>query len=82
MCEAQKWAGRLGISLARKRREGETFARRTAVIGTVEQYPTEDLARVAVNGLRISINEACNRQRSRSMLFGDLVDHYKQTHSA
>ena len=53
--------------------------RRTAVIGTVEQYPTEELARVAVNGLRVSINEACNRQRSRSILFGDLVDHYKQT---
>jgi integrase len=53
--------------------------RRTAVIGTVEQFPTEDLALSAVNGLRVSINEACNRQRSRSILFGDLIDHYKQT---
>jgi integrase len=53
--------------------------RRTAVIGTVEQYPTEDLALAAVNGLRVSINEVCNRQRSRSILVGDLVDHYKQT---
>src|SRR6266567_9334134 len=26
-----------------------------------------------------SINEACNRQRQRSVFFGDLVDHYKQT---
>ena len=34
---------------------------------------------VSVNGLRVSINEACNRQRSRSILFGDLIDHYKQT---
>jgi hypothetical protein len=53
--------------------------RRTAVIGTVEQYPTEALALTAVNGLRVSINEACNRQRSRSITLGDLVDHYKQT---
>lgn len=53
--------------------------RRTAVIGTVEQYPTEDLALAAVNGLRVSINEACNRQRERFILFGDLIDHYKQT---
>lgn len=51
--------------------------RRTAVIGTVEQYPTEELALVAVNGLRVSINEACNRQRQRFILFGDLVDHYQ-----
>jgi hypothetical protein len=25
------------------------------------------------------MNEACNRQRSQSIPFGDLVDHYKQT---
>ena len=31
--------------------------RRTAVIGTVEQYPTEDLALAAVNGLRSQHNE-------------------------
>ena len=52
--------------------------RRTAVIGTIEQYPTEDLALIAVNGLRVRINEACNHQRERFILFGDLVDHYKQ----
>ena len=51
--------------------------RRTAVIGTVEQYPTEDLALATVNGLRVSINEVCNRQRSRVILVGDLIDHYK-----
>jgi len=53
--------------------------RRTAVIGTVEQYPTEDLALSAVNGLSVSINEACNRQHSRSIFFGDLIGHYRQT---
>src|SRR6185369_16489456 len=53
--------------------------RRTAVIGTAEQYPTEELALAAVNGLRVRINEACNRQRSRAIIFGDLIDHYEQT---
>ena len=42
--------------------------RRTAVIGTVEQYPTEDFALAAVNGITVIINEVCNRQRSRSIL--------------
>jgi len=37
-----------------------------------------NLALAAVNGLRVSKNEACNRQRSRSITLGDLVD-YKQT---
>ena len=48
--------------------------RRTAVIGTIEQYPTKELALAAVNGLRVSINEICNRQRSRAILFGDLIE--------
>jgi integrase len=65
--------------LWRENGAGGRRLRRTAVIGTLEQYPTEDLAQVAVSGLRVSINEDCNRQRERFILFGDLVDHYKQT---
>ena len=53
--------------------------RRTAVIGTVEQFPTRDLAQVAVNGLRMSINQNRNRQREQSIVLADLVDHYIQT---
>jgi integrase len=52
--------------------------RRTAVIGTVEQFPTVDLAQAAVNGLRMSINRERNRQREQSIVVGDLVDHYIQ----
>jgi integrase len=77
MCDAQKRPSRMGISLGENDATGKRL-RRTAVIGTIEQYPTEDLALIAVNGLRVSINEACNRQRERFILFGDLVDHYKQ----
>jgi integrase len=53
--------------------------RRTAMIGTLEQYPTEELARAAVTGLRVSINEDRNRQRAQSILVADLVDHYIRT---
>lgn len=53
--------------------------RRTAVIGTLEQLPTKDLALAAVNGLRISINRDRNRQREQFILVGDLVDHYVLT---
>ena len=53
--------------------------RRTAVIGTVEQYPTKDLAQAAVNGLRMCINEDRNRQREQRIPVADLVDHYIQT---
>jgi hypothetical protein len=50
--------------------------RRTAVIGTVEQFPARDLAQAAMNGLRMSINQDRNRQRERSIVVADLVDHY------
>ena len=53
--------------------------RRTAVIGTVEQFPTRDLAQAAVNGLRMSINQDRNRQREQSIAVADLVDHYIHT---
>jgi hypothetical protein len=79
MYEAQKWSISVEIDLARKQRISGKQLRRTTVIGSLEQYSTWDLALSAVNGLRVSINEACNRQRSLSILFGDLIDHYKQT---
>jgi len=50
--------------------------RRTTVIGSTEQYPTEESASAAINGLRVSVNDACNRQFHRSVLVGDIVDHY------
>jgi hypothetical protein len=53
--------------------------RRTAVIGTLEQYPTEEPAQAAVNGLRTWINQDRNRQREQSILVADLVDHYVRT---
>lgn len=55
---------------------------RNAVIGTVEQYPTEDLAQAAVNGLRMQVNEKRNRQREQSILVADLIDHYMKTELA
>jgi integrase len=53
--------------------------RRTTVIGSIEQYPTEESASAAINGLRVSVNDACNRQFHKSVPVGDMVDHYIKT---
>jgi integrase len=53
--------------------------RRTTVIGTVDEYPTRELAQAAVNGLRMQINEDRLRQSGRDILVAELVDHYIQT---
>ncbi len=50
--------------------------RRKAVIGTVQQHPNIEEAWHASNGLRVSINEARNRQREQLVTVADLVDHY------
>src|SRR5208283_3702472 len=47
--------------------------RRKAVIGTVKQYPNIEAAWQASNGLRVSINEARNRQREQLVTVADLV---------
>ena len=53
--------------------------RRKAVIGTVQQYPNVEDAWQASNGLRVSINEARNRQQEQLVTVADLVDHYTRT---
>jgi hypothetical protein len=53
--------------------------RRNALIGTLEQYPTEESAETAVNGLRMQINETRSRQREQSIFVADLIDHYITT---
>src|SRR5208337_2907456 len=53
--------------------------RRKAVIGTILQFPNVEDAWQASNGLRVSINEARNRQREQAITVADLVDHYSRT---
>jgi integrase len=53
--------------------------RRTAVIGTLQELPNADDAWRASNGLRVSINEARNRQPEQPITVGDLIDHYVKT---
>jgi integrase len=53
--------------------------RRTAVIGTLQELPNADAAWQASNGLRVSINEARNRQPEQPITVGDLIDHYVKT---
>ena len=81
MYTADVWTRLLGF-LWRENDIAGKRVRRTAVIGTVEQYPTKDLAQAAVNGLRMCINEDRNRQREQRIPVADLVDHYIQTELA
>ena len=53
--------------------------RRNAVIGTVEEYPTEGQAQEAANGLRTQVNDIRNRQCRQTVFVGDLIDHYIRT---
>jgi integrase len=54
------------------------LVRRKTIIGTIDQYPTQQEASDAINGLRVSVNEACNRQSYTAVLMSELVDHYIQ----
>src|SRR5277367_5909110 len=56
--------------------------RRKAIIGTIQQYPNVEDAWQASNGLRVSINEARNRQREQVIRVTDLIDHYEVTELA
>jgi hypothetical protein len=53
--------------------------RRNVVIGTLKEYPTEELAQAAVNGLRMCINEDRNRQLQQAVYVSDVIDHYLET---
>ena len=53
--------------------------RRTAIIGTIEQYPNEEAALTAANGLRMEINSDVYRRRIKPLTVTDLIDHYIHT---
>ena len=53
--------------------------RRTTMIGTLEDYPTRELAQAVVNDLRMRINEDRNRKTNHNIKVTDLIDHYVST---
>jgi integrase len=55
---------------------------RKLVVGTVEQYPTERAAWLAVERLNLSINLDPSMQARAPRTFSDLVDHYTATELA
>ena len=65
--------------LWRENNDNGKRVRRTAVIGTVDQLPTEQLARAAANMLRVHINSDNNRCYIVPISIGDLIDHFVQT---
>jgi hypothetical protein len=56
------------------------LVRRTIVIGTVEKYPTVELANAAINGFRLQLNSKRSRLTVSQPLvtISDLIDHYIQ----
>jgi hypothetical protein len=46
---------------------------------TVEQYPTEELAWTAANGLRVYLNGSRNHYSANPIPIPDLIDHYVHT---
>jgi len=53
--------------------------RRKAVIGTVEQYPTEFSAQNAIGALRITINQETPRAAVQPISVLELITHYQNT---
>jgi integrase len=53
--------------------------RRTAIVGTIEQYPTEASANEAANGIRVQINTDLHRRHLRPLTVSDVIDHYIRT---
>lgn len=54
---------------------GRTVRHKT-IVGTIEEYPTWDMASEAINGLRMSINDDRHRRQDRTITVGDLADHF------
>ena len=60
---------------------GGRRVRRTAVIGSIDEYPTEESVQAALNGFRVRLNENRNRQGQQVILVADLADHYIEKNS-
>jgi hypothetical protein len=48
------------------------------VIGSLEEYPNESPARIAVYALRITISEQTPRQQLKQISIATLVEHYRE----
>ena len=62
-------------------RENDVWGKRErrTLFGTLEEYPTQEEALHAVNGLRMQINADRNRRPVQPISIKDLIDHYLQT---
>lgn len=55
-----------------------SIRRKNIVIGTLEEYASESAAQVAVDALRLDINQQTPRQLIKNISFETLVNHYRQ----
>jgi len=80
LCRARRKSGpHVWEFLWRETDERGRRVHRTAIVGTVEQYPTEELAWTAANGLRVYLNGSRNHYSAKPIPIRDLIDHYVHT---
>lgn len=56
-----------------------SIRRKNIVIGTLEEYPNESTAQIAVDALRLEINQQTPQQLIKSVSLKTLINHYRQT---
>ena len=56
--------------------------RRSAMIGTIDEFPNESVAQKAIAALRANINSETPRGQLDAVSFGTLIQHYRERNSA
>lgn len=75
-CAKRKSSPSVWELLYRYRADDGALKRRTVQIGTVDEYPSRELAEAAANGFKLDINKDVHRVHHKPILIGDLIDHY------
>jgi len=78
-CAKRKSSPAVWELLYRYKGDDGALKRRTVQIGTVEEYPSRELAEAAANGFKLDINKDVHRVHHKPILIADLIDHYLRT---
>ena len=62
----------------RETQKDGTCKRRSMIVGSIEDYPTESLAQAEVDDLRLNINSFTSDQLIKDISVGALVNHYRE----
>jgi integrase len=65
--------------LYRYKADDGSLKRRTVQIGTLDEYPSREMARAAASGFKLEINRDVHRVHHKPILIENLIDHYLRT---